>query len=119
MRSCLSGSGAHGANDGDETRDHHRERKQRAHGETAEEIAELRIGLAELLAGDARKAVAGDEETADHAGTFQRAHARGGDSDGEENDAFERSFIKLARVARIGPAIRENYSPRHVRDAAA
>src|SRR5580692_9961445 len=83
--------------DGDAA-EHQRNAQQHAHGQTAPEEAELDVGLAEQFASNARDAVAERKTSGDDTGPLQGTEADHEAEHDEEDDAFQRGFIKLARM---------------------
>ncbi len=82
------------------------------------EIAELRVGLAEMFAPDAREAVAEHKQAADQTGAAAARPLRAAAIPMMKRTMpFQRRFIKLAWMARVSPRMRENNRPRHVGDA--
>src|SRR5580693_5889028 len=96
-RQCVS-------EDGDAA-EHQRNAQQYAHCQPAPEKAELNVGLAKQFADDARHAVAERKTSGDDAGTLQGAAAHHETEHDEEDDAFQRCFIKLAGMRGIGPPL--------------
>src|SRR5580698_6198464 len=95
------------------TRQQQPDRQRLAHAEPADE---LRVRLAEELDDEAKRAVARQEDRADQAGTLMQAEdAQAYLQNDEQQHAFEREFVELARMARLAVAsARERHRPRHV-----
>src|SRR5687768_15571279 len=81
----------------------HRQREQLAHGQAAEQEAEMDVGLAEQLGDAAREAVA-DQERAHQAAVGAGLARSTGEPrhDREQHDPLEQGLVELARVARLG-----------------
>src|SRR5690348_12690858 len=90
---------------------YHRQRQQHSHGETAPQESELRVGLAEVLAGDAGQSINQNEAAEDQPGALQRAEADHQRQHREQQDALEAGLIELARMARLRPAIGKDHRP--------
>src|SRR5262245_56810149 len=73
------------------------------------------MGLAEELHEAAEQAIEAKEQAEDRAGTGQRLVAIGGDGkDDEQQDALQRRFIELARMARRVASAGKRHGPGHV-----
>src|SRR5262245_17414977 len=97
-----------------DAREHQRQRQQRSHGQPAPQEAELWIGLAKMFADRARDRVAEAERAQDETRSLERAGADQRGEQHEQQQAFERRLVELARVARQRPSGRKHHPPRQV-----
>src|ERR1700759_5473030 len=95
----------------DRAHNYHRDRQQRTHGDAAPEKAELRVGFAEMLAGDAGQAIKRDETAEDQARPFQRAEADHHRQNDKQQNTFEPGLVELAWMARQRAAVRKDHRP--------
>src|ERR1044072_7374843 len=98
MKLTIGASASPGRYNNDRARNYHRDRQQHTHGQPAPQKAELRVRLAEMLAGDAGQAVKCDETAEDQARPLQRAEADHYGEHREQQDTFESCLIQLARM---------------------
>src|SRR6185437_15729078 len=93
----------------------HRDRQKLAHGRAEPEEAEERVRRAEEFDEDARGRVAHQKGSGERAGPLANSRkTQEREEQKEQHDAFEPGLIKLARMARLGPAVRKDHRPGHI-----
>src|SRR5690606_15833273 len=98
--------------------DQNRQGEKLPHREAADQEAEERIRFTEQLNDAPRDRIAREEEPHDKARLLRKAGFPENEQQDEQQRAFERGLIKLARVARLAAAARKHHRPRHIADAA-